>query len=393
MSVPGRHSLLSVLAVNPMLSARIIAPDTIGSRQRPGNREERSGLNEGPGILSAEFLPMTDRPVADHGGALDRAVARYGGRRDAWVDLSTGINPWPYPVPVVSAEAWTRLPDAGRLAGLEAAARGFYGASTDAPLIVAPGSQALVQLLPRLVPPTEVAIVGPTYAEHARCWVLAGHRVRGVEPGDLDDGPIASVLVLVNPNNPDGRLLPPDRLLSLARAQADRGGLLVVDEAFAELTPAASLVPHAGTPGLVILRSFGKFFGLAGLRLGFAFGPAEAIGALDAAFGPWAVAGPALEIGERALLDHAWATATRGRLTAAARALDATLSTAGLEPVGGTDLYRLVRVADAGRLADRLGSRHILVRRFSERPDWLRFGLPPDAAAETRLRAALSNKD
>lgn len=336
---------------------------------------------------------MTDRPVADHGGALDRAVARFGGHRQGWVDLSTGINPWPYPAPVVSTDAWTRLPDAGRLADLGVAARDFYGASTDAPIVTAPGSQALIQLLPRLVPPTEVAIVGPTYAEHARCWALAGHRVRVVEPGDLDIDPAASVLVLVNPNNPDGRLLRPDRLLALARAQADRGGLLVVDEAFAELTPAASLVPHAGMPGLVILRSFGKFFGLAGLRLGFAFGPAETMGALDAAFGPWAVAGPALEIGQRALLDHAWATATRDRLTAAARALDATLSMAGLEPVGGTDLYRLVRVGDAGRLADRLGSRHILVRRFADRPDWLRFGLPPDLAAETRLRAALSNKD
>ncbi|HEV2675804.1 MAG TPA: threonine-phosphate decarboxylase CobD [Aliidongia sp.] len=335
---------------------------------------------------------MTHRPVVDHGGALDRAIARFGGRRSDWIDLSTGINPWPYPVPAIPADAWTRLPDAGMLGDLLAAARGFYGAPAAAPLVAAPGSQALIQLLPRLIPPTDVAVLGPTYAEHARCWALAGHRVQAIGPADLDRS-TASVLVLVNPNNPDGTLLAPDRLLVLARRQAGRGGFLVVDEAFAEVAPEASVTPHAGAPGLVVLRSFGKFFGLAGLRLGFAFGPAAMIAALDAAFGPWAVAGPALAIGRKALADHDWATAMRTRLAAAALALDGILSPAGLEPLGGTDLYRLVRVADAGRIADRLGASQILVRRFADRPDRLRFGLPPDAAAEARLRTALSNRD
>jgi cobalamin biosynthetic protein CobC len=329
------------------------------------------------------------RPIADHGGALDRAIARFGGARRDWVDLSTGINPWPYPIPALSADAWTRLPDEGALDALATAARAFYGAPAEAALAVAPGSQALIQLLPRLLPPTEVAVVGPTYAEHARCWALAGHRVRVVDGAEAD----GAVLVLVNPNNPDGRSWSPAELSALAERQAARGGLLVVDEAFAEVVPEGSAVPHAGVPGLVILRSFGKFFGLAGLRLGFAFGPAELIRRLNAAFGPWAVAGPALEIGRAALSDAAWTAATRARLRSAARALDAVLSAAGLDPVGGTDLYRLVRVPSAGRLADRLGRHHILVRRFDDRPDWLRFGLPPDDAAATRLRAALANRD
>ncbi|HLZ66021.1 MAG TPA: threonine-phosphate decarboxylase CobD [Aliidongia sp.] len=334
---------------------------------------------------------MTDRPVVDHGGALDRAIARFGGDRRQWLDLSTGINPWPYPVPVIPADAWTRLPDEVALRDLTAAARAFYGAPADVPVAVAPGSQALIQLLPRLVPPTDVAVVGPTYAEHARCWALAGHAVQAIGGAEVG-GSSARILVLVNPNNPDGRSWAPTELSALAARQAARGSLLVVDEAFAEVMPESSMAARAGAPGLVLLRSFGKFFGLAGLRLGFAFGPTGLIGRVNAALGPWAVAGPALEIGRAALSDRAWAAAMRARLAAAARSLDGILSAAGLEPVGGTDLYRLVRIADAARLADRLGGHHILVRRFADRPDWLRFGLPPDEAAALRLRTALANK-
>jgi cobalamin biosynthetic protein CobC len=347
----------------------------------------KKGVCHVPGAaLSAETSPEFDRPVADHGGALDRAVARFGGARGAWIDLSTGINPWPYPVPVIPGEAWTRLPDEAALADLKAAARAFYGAPTDP--VAAPGSQALIQLLPRLLPPTDVAVVGPTYAEHARCWALAGHRVEQI------DTPVpAPILVLVNPNNPDGRCWSAAELGRLADRQAARGGLLVVDEAFGEVAPGLSTVPQAGRPGLVVLRSFGKFFGLAGLRLGFAFGPAALMGQLATAFGPWAVAGPALTIGRAALMDTAWAAATRTRLAEAARTLDGILSVTGLEPVGGTDLYRLVRVPNAAHLADRLGRHHILVRRFDDRRDALRFGLPPDDAARARLRAALAHKD
>ena len=344
--------------------------------------------------MSAEFTPRRDRPIADHGGALDRAIARFGGAERDWIDLSTGINPWPYPVPAIRPEAWTRLPDERALGDLAAAARAFYGAPSEAAVTMAPGSQALIQLLPRLLPPTRVAVVGPTYAEHARCWALAGHDVHEVDEIDHEiDASTAPVLVLVNPNNPDGRFWTPAHLSVLAERQAARGGLVVVDEAFAELVPAASLVPQAGMPGLVVLRSFGKFFGLAGLRLGFAFGPAALIDRLNAAFGPWAVAGPALEIGRTALSDATWVTTTRDRLATATRALDPILSAAGLAPVGGTDLYRLVRVVGADRIADRLGHHHILVRCFADRPDWLRFGLPADEVAMGRLDAALSKKD
>ncbi len=323
--------------------------------------------------------------VTDHGGALDRAIRRFGAGAD-WLDLSTGINPWSYPVPPLPPEAWQRLPDDGALMALKQAARAAYGAPKAAPVAAAPGSQALIQWLPRLTPPTGVAILTPTYAEHARCWRLAGHEV--AEVADLTDA--APVLVLTHPNNPDGRRFDPGELLRLADRLAARGGFLVVDEAFADPMPAMSLVPEAGRPGLMVLRSFGKFFGLAGLRLGFAFGPADLVERLEAALGPWAVSGPALAIGRNALSDTAWIAATRVRLAAAADALEALLATHDLEPLGGTELFCLIRTDRAAAIHDRLGRHHILVRDFAAYPDRLRFGLPPDEAAMERLDQALS---
>ena len=323
--------------------------------------------------------------IPDHGGGLARAM-RHFGAGDDWIDLSTGINPWPYPVPDLPDSAWQRLPDEDALAALKAAARGFYGAGPEAPIAAAPGSQALIQLLPRLLPPGEVAVIGPSYAEHARCWRLAGHSV--TETSKLEAA-TAPVLIVVNPNNPDGRRWSPETLFDAIRKR-EEDGLVVIDEAFAEVAlPAVSLAAAAGMPGLVVLRSFGKFFGLAGLRLGFALGPAALVERIEDALGPWAVSGPALALGRAALADAGWASAMRARLAARAAELDAVLARHGLEAEGGTDLFRLVRSGQAGAVFERLGQAHILVRSFSFRPDWLRFGLPPDADALARLERAL----
>jgi cobalamin biosynthetic protein CobC len=203
------------------------------------------------------------------------------------------------------------------------------------------------------------------------------------------DGVMAPIVVVVNPNNPDGRSWPAQMLIEAAHRCAQRGGLVVVDEAFAEVTPQISLAASAGIPGLVVLRSFGKFFGLAGLRLGFALGPADLIDRIEDAFGPWAISGPALAIGAAALADMGWAVAARARLAAVVQDLDRVLARQGLAVEGGTDLFRLARIANAGQVYDRLGRAHILVRAFSIRPDWLRFGVPPDAAALDRLETSL----
>lgn len=348
----------------------------------------------------AEDSPVTKPCVADegrtgqeasaggtllHGGDLDGARAAFPGAPEPWVDLSTGINPWPYPLPPVRPDAWNRLPGRGEEAALRNAAAACYGAPSAEVVAAASGSQALIQLLPRLRAPGRVAVLGPTYAEHARCWALAGHDVRmaeGVEEAD--------VLVIVNPNNPDGRHWPAARLLEIADAQVARGGWLVVDEAFADMRPEDSLAAHAGKPGLVILRSFGKFFGLAGLRLGIALAPSGLAAALREAIGPWAVSGPGLAIATAALGDRHWIEATRRRLAAAAAELDRMLEGAGLRVVGGTELFRLVEDPRAPALYRALGEAGILVRRFEGRADWLRFGLPDAAEDWQRLGVALA---
>jgi cobalamin biosynthesis protein CobC len=333
----------------------------------------------GPGELPA---------IPDHGGRLQAATAVFGAPAEGWLDLSTGINPMFYPVPALAPELWARLPDSDLFRAARRAALAYYGAPASAGIVEASGSQALIQVLPRLVRPTRVAVVGFTYAEHERCWRAAGHRV--VEIDGIEDVTGASVVVLANPNNPDGRLFPPPQLAALAERLAAGGGLLVVDEAFADVMPESSLAACAGRPGLCILRSFGKFFGLAGLRLGYALAAPRLAAALEAHLGPWRVSGPALEIGRRAMEDALWIEATRAKLTAAAARLDRLLASAGLAINGGTALYRLADCPDAEALHGALARRGVLTRRFPRRPRWLRFGLPADEAASRRLKRALA---
>ncbi|KMO29310.1 L-threonine-O-3-phosphate decarboxylase [Methylobacterium tarhaniae] len=318
-----------------------------------------------------------------HGGDLGEACRLFPQAPEPWIDLSTGINPIPYPWPALEASAFTRLPAKSDLASLEAAAARAYGAAPDH-VVAAPGTQALIDLVPRLRPPGRVAVVGPTYAEHAASWTRAGHAV--VAAADLSTE--ADVVVVVNPNNPDGRVVPARDLAAAAAGLAARGGWLVVDEAFADLEPVESLC-GAPPPGCLVLRSFGKTYGLAGLRLGFAVAGEPLIGTVRRGIGPWAVSGPAIAIGRRALADGAWrreAAVARGR--DAAR-LDALLEAAGGRVVGGTTLFRTADFADGPGLFARLGRAGIFVRRFEAAPARLRFGLPAGEAAWARLAEAL----
>lgn len=317
-----------------------------------------------------------------HGGDLAAAESRWGKPAQGWLDLSTGINPWPYPVGHVPAEAWHRLPGAAAEARLRQAAAACYGCRPDQ-VLAGPGSSALIGALARSVSPRRVAVVSPTYGEHAAAWAAAGHAVSAV--GVPADGLGADVLVLVNPNNPDGRTHDADAVLALA----DQFPLVVVDEAFGETTPALSVAGRLRS-GLVVLRSFGKFWGLAGLRLGFCLAQPDILAALAAQLGPWPVSGPALVVGAAALADRDWAEASRAHLGNAAMRLDAVLAKAGLHAVGGTSLFRLVAHPDAAAVYDRLGRAGILVRAFAHRPDWLRFGLPGGEAQLRRLAEALS---
>jgi cobalamin biosynthetic protein CobC len=231
-------------------------------------------------------------------------------------------------------------------------------------------------------------VLGPTYGEFAHAAALAGHHVTEVE--DIEQLRDADLAVVANPNNPNGRVLKRDELLDLAKARGRRG-LLVVDEAFMDVGPVgASLGGEVARHNIVVLRSFGKFFGLAGLRLGFALAKPEIATRLAAALGPWAVSGPAIAIGEIALADYEWAKATRKRLEGEAQRLDAALAGARIEVLGGTPLFRLLRTSAAGSLCEHLGRAGILVRRFPEHPMWLRIGLPGNEASWDRLSTALA---
>jgi cobalamin biosynthetic protein CobC len=337
------------------------------------------GLEGRPGV-AAGFAPIR------HGGDLDEAEATFPGGPRPWVDLSTGINPVAYPLPPLSAEHFARLPGRSELATLETIAAAAYGANQPAEAVAAPGTQALIGLLPRLRARGTVSILGPTYAEHAPAWLQAGHHV--VESASLDTLPDADVFLVVNPNNPDGRVLSPGVLRELASRSARRNGWLIVDEAFADLEEMAGLAPDL-PDNAILLRSFGKTYGQAGLRLGFAIAHPDVGAELRRVLGPWPLSGPAIAIGRLALADIEWRRAASRARAMDARRLDQAMAAVGGRIVGGTRLFRLYELAGAPALFDHLGRNGIWVRRYQHNPAWLRFGLPASASDWLRLETAL----
>jgi cobalamin biosynthesis protein CobC len=334
------------------------------------------------------FSEDLDHPLV-HGGGLAAARRLFTDAPQPFIDLSTGINPYSYPLPQLPSDLFTRLPDPEALAAVAAIAAQCYGAPSPAHVVPAPGTQILLPLVAALVGPGRAAVVAPTYREHARAAALAGHRV--TEIADLDAAREAVLVIVTNPNNPDGRLFKKNELIALAKRLATRGGLLVVDEAFMDVGPRdASLAGEVGRNPIVVLRSFGKFFGLAGIRLGFALAAPQLAARLSATLGPWAVSGPALAIGATALADRAWIEQARNHLIAAADRLKAILLSAGIEIVGGTALFQLARMSAASDLFHHLGRAGILVRSFPEHPSLLRFGLPDGEAAWARLQIAMA---
>lgn len=320
--------------------------------------------------------------MREHGGNLDLAQRRFGGRAEDWIDLSTGINRVPYPVGEVGAHAWSALPSRAEIEALHQAAGHAY--RTSAPIVALGGAQAAIQLLPQLAPPGRARILAPTYNEYAGVLSAAGWEVQ--EVGELGALEGADLAVVVNPNNPDGRCHSPKDLLALL----PRVGRLVVDESFADAVPALSLAPEADRPGLLVLRSFGKFYGLAGLRLGFAIGNAADIAKLAAWSGPWPISGAAIAIGCRALRDEAWAEATCARLARDCARLDGMAQAQGWRLVGGASLFRLYETPDALVVQEKLALGHIWSRVFAQQAAWLRLGLPGTESEWTRFSEILA---
>ncbi|MBU0860605.1 MAG: pyridoxal phosphate-dependent class II aminotransferase [Alphaproteobacteria bacterium] len=295
----------------------------------------------------------------DHGGGLDAAIAEYGGTRADWLDLSTGINPVPYPLPDLAPHAWNALPDQAAQAKLIQRARAFWNVPDAAAVLPIPGASAAIAQLPRLGKAGQVSIPGPTYNEHGAAFRAAGWAL-------VDDA--SDAIVAVHPNNPDGMMWQADQITA---------DLSIIDESFCDVMPEASLIRLSARPGTIVLKSFGKFWGLAGLRLGFAIGDPAIIADLAEALGPWPVSGPALSIGAEALADPMWADETCARLTKDAQRLDDLLIAQGAIVKGGTSLFRLYQVEDAAAAQAHLAQSHIWSRIFPYATDWLRLGLPP----------------
>lgn len=321
--------------------------------------------------------------MLEHGGRLRAAAERYRIPLADWVDLSTGINPRAYPVPALSPEVWQRLPEAGD--GLEAAAAAYYGS---AGLLPVAGSQAAIQALPACFAPGRVVTLAPTYAEHPHAW--REHEVRALPAAAIADAvDSADTLLLVQPNNPDAQRFSRGQLLAWRERLAACGGRLIVDEAFFDAEPGDSLVPLAAEPGLVVLRSVGKFFGLAGARVGFVFAEPALLARLADRLGPWAVSGPARAVTAAALADRAWQAEARQRLNADSARLAALLDRYGLAGGGGTALFQWRPMPEAAAVHARLAEQAVLTRLF-ETPAGLRFGLPGPETEWARLEAALS---
>jgi cobalamin biosynthetic protein CobC len=320
--------------------------------------------------------------MLEHGGNLREAQRHYGGAD--WIDLSTGINPVGYPVPALDPDAWHRLPEADP--ALAAAACAYYGADQ---LLPVAGTQAAIQALPRLRPPSRVTVAAPSYAEHAHHWAQHGHALRQVAYPMLEDAVGGSdVVVVCNPNNPTGEVVPPAMLLRWARELTARGGWLVVDEAFGDTAPELSVAAHAGQPGLVVLRSVGKFFGLAGLRLGFVAAEAPLLAALADLLGPWAVSGPAQSIALAALRDTPWQQAAQARLGRDGARLRGLLAAHGIQ-ASGTPLFHWWAEPRPEEFHEHMARHAIWVRLFRQAARGIRLGLPARERDWDRIEHAL----
>ena len=311
-----------------------------------------------------------------HGGALDQAIAQYGGRAEQWLDLSTGINPHHYPIQSINSASWTQLPQKAALDGLLAAASAAYGCAQKQ-ILAANGTQSLIEILPKILPKSTVAILAPTYQEHAHNWQKHGHKVILVD--HVDQAKKADHLIIVNPNNPSGKLFTPQELLRLHAHYAAKNGQLIVDEAFIDMTPDMSMATFTGREGLIVLRSFGKFFGLAGVRIGFMLADEQILQKMHQHIGLWGISGMAVDIASHALNDGVWQQNMRWILAVDMRKMRQILQQNAFDIVGHCDLFCLVKMpngaASAHKYFTKLAQQHILTRKFVDDKTILRFGL------------------
>lgn len=323
--------------------------------------------------------------MLEHGGHILEATNKYNIPKQDWVDLSTGINPNGYPIPVIPAECWQRLPEAAD--GLLAAAKQYYQCEHILPVA---GSQAAIQTLPLLRDKSRVGVLNPAYAEHGYSWKKAGHEVIELSEESIDSTcSQLDVLIIINPNNPTGQRFSKQQLLKWHENLASRKGWLIIDEAFIDSTSEQSLCTLPVSTGLIILRSIGKFFGLAGIRCGFVIASNCLLDTLAEKLGPWAISHPSRYVATLALLDTNWQMTTQKELTQQSKKLLLLLDEYGLNPTGNTDLFVWIKTPKAHTIYQSLAQQGILTRLYKE-PASLRFGLPKNEQQWERLEQGFS---
>jgi len=319
-----------------------------------------------------------------HGGRLLEAAQKYQIPVGGWLDLSTGINPNGYPIPRIPDSIWLRLPE--NLDGLIDAAQHYYQCDS---LLAVAGSQAAIQALPQLRKASVVGLVTPSYAEHVHAWRRAGHSIVGLSANDIElHINQLDCLVLVNPNNPSACRFSKEQCFAWLEVLQKKNGWLIVDEAFIDCMPELSLSSYAPLKGLIILRSIGKFFGLAGIRAGFVLAEADILEQLNELLGPWALSNPTRFVTVCALQDKQWQDDMQVQLQQGSERLAHLLRDYQLMPAGSTSLFQWVVVDNAEEIHYLLAKQAVFTRLFTQ-PASLRFGLPANEAEWAHLTAAL----
>lgn len=323
---------------------------------------------------------MTANRWTWHGGGVKAARAHFGGTD--WIDLSTGINPHPWPHADTTPVNWRDLPCEHALRELEATAAQHFGAAPDNVCAV-PGTEVGLRIVGEFLP-APVCHVSPTYRTHAEMAACS----RAVSREELAAHQTGT-LILAHPNNPEGYLAETQGVLDRVKP-ANGTAWVALDEAFTDCDPARSMAQAVDdATRLIVFRSFGKFFGLAGLRLGFVIAPSAIVQRLRAKLGAWPVSAAAIAIGTAAYRDRQWVQHMREKLDNDARQVDLMLRSMGYTVSGECPLFRLIDCADGHALFHHLARQQILTRPFDGQPRWLRIGLPENAQALDRLARAL----
>lgn len=251
---------------------------------------------------------------AEHGGDIEGAAAHFGIPLAEWIDLSTGMNPEPYPVEALAVEVFHKLPYQSQ-SFIESSAR-YYGSEQ---FVAVAGSQAAIQWLPQLLADLPVLLPSVGYRDHYEYW----HQRHSVDFYDSLDASVAAEeisdrlsqnsrqhLLVINPNNPSGIQFSIQQIIEWSGMLSGRA-FVIVDEAFIDTCVGESLLNLKLPNNIVVLRSFGKFFGLAGIRLGYVFANDSLLARFRQCLTCWQINGPAQAVAIKALSDEVWQKAAQ----------------------------------------------------------------------------------